>query len=147
MIKRLKRIIIPALLSCLAACSSHKEEPMAAHQLESPNGENIINFKLENSSPRYSVLHGETAIIEPSAMGFVFQDNDSLYGHFEVLTVERSSYDETWEQVWGEKQEIRNNYNQLVVKLQEKTEKQRKLEIQFRAFNDGVAFRYVFPEQ
>ena len=147
MIKRLKRVIVPALFSCLAACSSHKEEPMAAHQLESPNGENIINFELESSSPRYSVSHDETAIIQPSAMGFVFQDNDSLYANFEILIVERSSYDETWEQVWGEKQEIRNNYNQLVVKLQEKENKKRRLDIQFRAYDDGVAFRYVFPEQ
>lgn len=143
MIKRLS--IFPALLILLISCEQQDEKTV--HELTSPDGQNKISFELTNNSPRYSVSHGETEVISPSKMGFVFRDNDSLSRNFEITSVEESSYDETWEQVWGEKKNIRNNYNQLVVNLQERNDKQRKLEVQFRAFDDGVAFRYVYPEQ
>ncbi|MDT0675263.1 glycoside hydrolase family 97 protein [Autumnicola musiva] len=138
-----KFIALPALLISLVACSQQSD----SYEIASPDGRNRINFKLENNSPIYAVMNGEKEIISPSKMGFVFKNSDSLYQNFKITGVEESSYDETWEQVWGEKHEIRNNYNQLSVKLQEKDSKQRKLEVQFRAFDDGVAFRYVFPEQ
>ena len=143
MIKRLS--ILPALFISLISCGQQDETNV--HELTSPDGQNKIRFELTNESPQYSVSHGDTEIISPSEMGFVLRDNDSLSKNFEITSVEETSFDETWEQVWGEKRNIRNNYNQLVVNLQEKNEKQRKLQVQFRAFDDGVAFRYVFPEQ
>ena len=143
MIKKLS--ILPALFISLISCGQQKENNV--HELASPDGQNKIKFEVTDNSPRYSVSHGETEVISPSEMGFVLRDNDSLSSNFEITSVEESSYDETWEQVWGEKRNIRNNYNQLVVNLQEKNKKQRKLQVQFRAFDDGVAFRYVFPEQ
>ncbi|MDT0685410.1 glycoside hydrolase family 97 protein [Autumnicola psychrophila] len=143
MIKRLS--IVSALLISLISCGQQQVEDV--HEIASPDGQNKIRFELSGNSPKYSVSHGDTEIISPSEMGFVLRDNDSLSSNFEIASVEESSYDETWEQVWGEKKNIRNHYNQLVVNLQEKNEKQRKLQVQFRAFDDGVAFRYVFPEQ
>ncbi|MDT0645581.1 glycoside hydrolase family 97 protein [Zunongwangia sp. F260] len=143
MIKKLS--IFSALFISLISCAQQDEKNV--HELTSPDGQNKIRFELSGSSPRYSVSHEETEVISPSEMGFVLTNNDSLSNNFEIASVEESSYDETWEQVWGEKKNIRNHYNQLVVNLQEKNEKQRKLEVQFRAFDDGVAFRYVFPEQ
>ncbi|MDT0689714.1 glycoside hydrolase family 97 protein [Salegentibacter sp. F188] len=143
MIKRLS--ILPALFISLISCGQQEETTI--HELNSPDGQNKIKFELSNNSPNYSVSHGDTEIISPSEMGFVLRNNDSLSKNFEITSVEESSFDETWEQVWGEKRNIRNNYNQLVINLQEKNEKQRKLQVQFRAFDDGVAFRYVFPEQ
>ncbi|GHA27928.1 alpha-glucosidase [Salinimicrobium marinum] len=127
--------------------SCGQQEETNVHELSSPDGQNKIMFELTNDSPEYSVSHGDTEIISPSEMGFVLRNNDSLSKNFEITSVEESSFDETWEQVWGEKRNIRNHYNELVVNLQEKNEKQRKLQVQFRAFDDGVAFRYVFPEQ
>ena len=137
--------ILSALLISLISCDQQNETKI--HELSSPDGQNKIKFELINNSPRYSVNRGETEIITPSIMGFVLKNNDTLGNNFEITGVEESSHDETWEQVWGEKKEIRNHYNQLVVKLQERTEPKRNLEIQFRAFDDGVAFRYHFPEQ
>jgi alpha-glucosidase len=64
-----------------------------------------------------------------------------------VLHSEQTSFDDTWEQVWGERHTIRNHYNQLSVTLQEKSEAKRQLEIQFRAYDDGFAFRYLYPKQ
>ncbi|WP_029036266.1 glycoside hydrolase family 97 protein [Salinimicrobium xinjiangense] len=142
MISRL--ILFPALFLSIFSCD---QETAQVHELSSPDGQNKIKFELANNSPRYSVSRGETEIITPSVMGFVFKDNDTLGNNFEITGVEESSKDETWEQVWGEKAEIRNHYNELLVNLQEKSGKQRKLQVQFRAFDDGVAFRYIFPEQ
>ena len=86
-------------------------------------------------------------MISPSEMGFLLKGNEDLSTNFEIKGAKTSTFDETWEQVWGEKKNIRNHYNQLVVDLQQKTGNKRKLQIQFRAFDDGVAFRYVYPKQ
>ena len=115
--------------------------------VSSPKNSNTIHFKLVDGKPYYSVDHGKTAIILPSEMGFVFKDNDTFDSNFEISESASCSFDETWEQVWGEKHFIRNNYNQLSVSLTEKSAGKRKLTIEFRAFDDGVAFRYIFPEQ
>ncbi|WP_417887742.1 glycoside hydrolase family 97 protein [Zunongwangia sp.] len=142
----IKKIPLIALaLSTMVGCISQNSEK--TYQIQSPNGENTIQFELTDLAPQYSVKHGNTEVIVPSKLGFVFKDNDTLQHNFEVVSQKESSYDNTWKQVWGEKHSIRNHYNELVVHLQEKSEKKRKLNIEFRAFDDGIAFRYVFPEQ
>jgi alpha-glucosidase len=141
MIRKLS--IIPALLFTFVSCAQQETN----YELSSPGGQNKITFDLENERPTYSVSHEDTEVISASEMGFVFRDNDSLSKNFKITDVERSTFDNTWEQVWGEKSNIRNHYNELLVNLQEKSGKQRKLQVQFRAFDDGIAFRYVFPEQ
>ena len=137
-----RKFIVPALLALLVAgCSETKQ---TTHELASPNGENKITFSLNGNMPTYTVNHEEKEIITPSALGFVLK-NEDLTKDFELVDVETSTHDDTWEQVWGEKKNIRNHYNEMVVKLQSK--EKHNLEIQFRAFDDGVAFRYVFPKQ
>ena len=143
MYKKIPLLVAMQLL--ILSCASEKE--FESYTLSSPEGKNSIQFDMNGGSPHYSVNHGATKVILPSSMGFVFKDQDSLQNGLEVINVEESSEDTTWEQVWGEKKEIRNNYNQLTVHLKEKANKERKLDIQFRAFDDGIAFRYVFPEQ
>lgn len=139
------KIIIGFVLAALlfAACS----EKNIQTEISSPKNKNTIHFELVDGVPYYSVKHGNVDVISPSKMGFVFKNDDALISGFEVVETKTSTFDETWEQVWGEKRFIRNNYNQLTVTLQEKAGQKRKLEIQFRAFDDGVAFRYLFPEQ
>ncbi|GAA5022140.1 alpha-glucosidase [Marivirga lumbricoides] len=141
-----KAFLALVLLVSIAACKP-KVAAEQSYEFSSPEGVNSITFSMQNNRPQYAVNHGGKEVILPSEMGFVFKGNDTLQQNFEVLNVEESSFDETWKQVWGEKHEIRNNYSQLVVHLQEKTAAKRKLDIEFRAFDDGVAFRYVFPEQ
>lgn len=117
------------------------------YSVNSPGNTNTIQFKLDDGKPVYAVKHGTTDVILPSEMGFVFKNNDTFNSNFEVTETKTDSFDETWEQVWGEKRYIRNNYNQLTVTLTEKTPRKRKLIIEFRAFDDGVAFRYTYPKQ
>src|SRR5690606_14673211 len=145
--KMLKNISILFLILICASCKPKPEQPIT-HELLSPDGMNKIVFNVnDEGQPSYTVSHGDTVVINPSALGFIFKKNDSLAKNFTLAEAKTTSFNETWKQVWGEKQEIINNYNQLDVILEEKSEKKRKLEIQFRAFNDGVAFRYNYPSQ
>ena len=141
----LKNLSIVLLFLFIISCSQKQEKII--NEITSPNTKNKITFELINGTPFYSVSHGNKTIITPSLLGFVFKNNDTLCNNFEVVNVENLAFDETWEPVWGEHKSIRNNYNQLNVFLQEKTKNKRKLEIQFKNFDDGVAFRYVYPKQ
>ncbi|MDQ8204031.1 glycoside hydrolase family 97 protein [Pelagicoccus sp. SDUM812003] len=143
-----KTLCIAALSALLFACA---KEPSAFAQADlsvrSPDGENVIRFELERGQPSYQVDRAGSPVIEPSALGFLFKGEDAPLGPFEIVSSDSSSFDETWQQVWGEKQHIRNHYNQLSVTLQETAKPQRQLTLQFRAFDDGIAFRYLFPQQ
>lgn len=138
----IKKLILPALI--LSICIGYAQGQKAkSYELTSPEGKNKIHFQLVDNAPKYAVTHGKTEVITLSDMGFMLKNNEDLSTNFEVTKVEKSTFDETWEQVWGEKKKIRNHYNQLSVKLQQKSKQKRKLEIQFRAYDDGVAFRYT----
>jgi alpha-glucosidase len=116
-------------------------------RIESPGGANSIEFFLDEGVPYYAVQHGDSPVITSSRLGFELQDQPALDGGFEISAVEKSSFDETWTQVWGEKEEIRNHYNELKVTLKETEEPNRELSVVFRAYDDGIGFRYEFPEQ
>ncbi|WP_100615347.1 glycoside hydrolase family 97 protein [Confluentibacter citreus] len=142
----IQKLIIPILLFVIiSGCS--KVEDKNDFEVISPNGLNKIKFKLIKNEPKYAVYHGETEVLSFSDMGFLLKDDEDLSKDFEIENVEISDFDDTWEQVWGEKKKIRNHYNQLVVHLQKKDKNKRKLDIQFRAFDDGIAFRYIYPKQ
>ena len=140
-----KHLTLILLIIFSASCSKQEEKVLL--KVVSPTAKNKITFELINGIPTYSVSHGDQSVLNSSNLGFVFKSNDSLSKNFEVLAIDETAIDETWKQVWGEKEFIRNNYNQLSVTLQEKSEKKRKIEIQFRAFDDGIALRYVYPQQ
>jgi len=142
----IKKLILPALLLSISMANAQGKKAKK-YELASPEGKNKIQFELVNNAPKYAVSHGKTVVITPSDMGFLLKNNEDFSSNFEIVKVENSTFDETWEQVWGEKKKIRNHYNQMAVKLQQKNKEKRQLEIQFRAFDDGVAFRYVYPKQ
>ncbi|MEM8585965.1 MAG: glycoside hydrolase family 97 N-terminal domain-containing protein, partial [Bacteroidota bacterium] len=117
-------------------------------EVSSPDGQNHIVFSLsETGEPQYLVVHGDAPIIEQSSMGFEFADQQALKDGLEIQQTTIESYSETWEMPWGEQLEVANNYNELIVELQEKESPNRRIDIYFRAYDDGVAFRYAFLEQ
>ncbi|MFV8376268.1 glycoside hydrolase family 97 protein [Flavobacterium sp. LB1P71] len=142
----IKKLLLPVLLLSVAIGNAQGKKAKS-YELTSPGGQNKIKFELVNSAPKYAVSHGKTEVITPSDLGFLLKNNENFSSNFEITGVKKSTFDETWQQVWGEKKNIRNHYNQLVVQLQQKNKQKRKLEIQFRAFDDGIAFRYVYPKQ
>ncbi|MFP9099627.1 glycoside hydrolase family 97 protein [Flavobacterium sp. RHBU_24] len=134
-------LLIVASVASLSGMAQDKTQ-----QIASPGKKNNITFTLTNGVPTYAVRHGKEDIITTSPMGFLLKGDD-LSKNFEVAAIKTSQHDDTWTQVWGEKKNIRNHYNEMVVQLQSKDANKHKLNIEFRAFDDGVAFRYVFPEQ
>lgn len=107
-----------------------------------------MEFSLtEEGTPSYQLSYKNRKVIKPSTLGLELKNDDhSLMDNFRMLETEESSFDETWEPVWGEESEIRNNYNELAVSL-EQEETNRKMLIRFRLFDDGLGFRYEFPAQ
>ncbi|UII76722.1 glycoside hydrolase family 97 protein [Flagellimonas sp. HMM57] len=119
---------------------------MMAQQLKSPKGNFELNFQIENGVPTYQLLMNGKTIVDKSSLGFDLKDIPDFLDGFELKDEERTSFDETWQPVWGETKSIRNNYNELIVKL-EQASTDRFLNIHFRLFDDGLGFRYEFPQQ
>lgn len=116
-------------------------------EVKSPDGRLEVRLSLRGESPHYEVAYDGAAVILPSPLGFTFRREKPMVGNFAVDEVSRSSFDETWEPVWGQTDRIRNAYNELSVRLIEKLPPNRRMDIIFRAFDDGLGFRYEFPEQ
>ena len=136
-----KKIFLAFALFCLYSLAT------MAQQLKSPNGNFTFNFELKNGTPFYSLTYKQNPVIKPSSLGLdLFNDKWGLTQGFSVTKSEYASFDETWKPVWGEYKQIRNQYNELAVTLSQ-TEASRHIIIRFRLFNDGLGFRYEFPEQ
>ncbi len=119
-----------------------------AQNLRSPNGQFEMSFSLSSEGePTYQLSYKNQPVIKPGKMGFELKnDKYHLLSSFTVTETKTSTFDETWEPVWGEEKEIRNHYNELAASLtQEVTE--REMVIRFRLFDDGLGFRYEFPVQ
>ncbi len=114
-----------------------------AHSLTSPEGVLEVSFRLaQGGTPEYKVMRRGAPLLSWSAMGLRLTDCDLSTG-FSLLSCDTASFDETWQTVWGEERFIRNRYTQLTAHLRHDSGIE--MDIVFRAFDDGVAFRYVFP--
>lgn len=140
---KIKSIIATiAAASALTACSHGP----ADNEVVSPDGK--ISFTFDNGPDGlcYSVSDDKTPIVEGSRLGFVLADNDSVT-RFDILSTTRSSHDETWETVWGESREVRDNYNQMTVEMRQPGGDSLRVNLEVRVFNDGFGYRYVFPAE
>ena len=141
-----------------------------AQQLTSPDGNLVMNFSLNaQGAPVYELTFGGKAVIKPSTLGLELKKEDAdqqtsfewndarqddaqldkktnLMTGFTVTSTETAAFDETWHPVWGEESAIRNHYNELAVTLHQAAN-DRQLRIRFRLFDDGLGFRYEFPQQ
>lgn len=116
-------------------------------EISSPNDILQVSFTLENGVPYYRVMRFGNDVIRPSRLGFILKNTPPLAWDFRVASNEKNSFDETWTQVWGEKKDIRNHYNELRIDLVEKRAPSRKLTVVFHVYDDGIGFRYEIPEQ
>ena len=141
----------------------------SAQKLTSPDGNLVMNFSLtEQGAPVYDLTFKEKTVIKPSTLGLELKREDpekktdfewtemkdkagvdkraNLMTGFKIKDTRTSTFDETWRPVWGEESEIRNHYNELEVTLDQPMNN-RYIVIRFRLFNDGLGFRYEFPQQ
>lgn len=118
-----------------------------AESLLSPDKNFRLNFSVNaGGEPEYALFYKENPVIKPSKLGLELINAPSLLSGFSIQKAESNTFDETWKPVWGEVSQIRNNYNELLVALEQKAE-QRTMKIRFRLFNDGLGFRYEFDKQ
>ena len=113
----------------------------------SPDGNLSVTFSLTAQGvPTYQIDYKGKAVIKPSTLGIELNEENSLMDQFRIIKTSTSSFDETWQPIWGEEKEIRNHYNELLVEM-EKPQNGRFMNLRFRVYNDGVGFRYEFPLQ
>jgi len=132
------------LVGLLTSCTN---EPTLL-SVTSPNGTNSIDFGLsEDGTPYYLVHHGNETVIDSSSMGFDFQNQEPLKSGLNLVSSTENTVNETWEMPWGEQREVENHYNEMVVTLEESAAPNRQFNIYFRAYDDGIGFRYEFLTQ
>ena len=118
-----------------------------AESITSPNGQLQLNFSVNSQGePAYELFYKGKAVIKPSKLGLELKNDPGLMNGFTLADTQTSTFDETWEPVWGEVKQIRNHYNEMAVTLDQKAQ-DRNIIIRFRLFDDGLGFRYEFPLQ
>ncbi|WP_371582582.1 glycoside hydrolase family 97 protein [Prevotella pallens] len=121
----------------------------------SPNGKVVVRFGIDNGRPYYTVQYDTKDVIKKSFLGLELAKDKhaskgmketSLMDGFELMQTIKTSHNDTWKPVWGETDEIRNHYNEMTVSLLQ-AKSNRNIKICFRVYDDGVGFRYEFPQQ
>jgi alpha-glucosidase len=142
---KLPKIALPATL-LWAACAAAGAETVAT--LESPGGRLTVTVTLDDDGrPGYAIARAGVPVIADSRLGLLLTDAPKLERGLRLDGATRRSSDTTWEQPWGERRFVRDRYNELRARLLEKGPPHRRFDVVFRAYDDGIGFRYEFPEQ
>ena len=144
---RAARSGIASLLLLLLAPGLLAAQPGERVRLSSPDGRNEVVVEIRDGALMYSVSRRGRLILTPSRLGFEFRGAPSLRDSLRITWTERRSVDETWSQPWGEVARVRDHHNEVKVAITEGKAPARRFSVTFRAFDDGVAFRYDLPEQ
>ena len=147
---------------------------VVAGRVASPNGDVVLNFSLDDKGrPTYDMSYKGRPVVLPSHLGLELAkdkhasrglDERSLMDGFTLVDEQTSTTDETWRPVWGETATIRNHYVEYAAKLAQhwtqprvtagegqrgmfEERHQREIIIRFRVYDDGIGFRYEFPQQ
>lgn len=138
------KIILILFSFFIIQCGSSVDETT----LHSPDENIQVIFNLNNNGEAFYLINFKgNRIIDTSCFSFDFKEDKSFGSNLKIVNTSSSSFDETWQTVWGEQKFIRNNYNELIIELEETKEPFRKCNLIFRVFDDAVAFRYQFPQQ
>lgn len=130
------------LLIAVGGCADRR-----AGTISSPDGDVRITFTLEEGVPHYQASYKGVPFLLPSSLGLAFADQPDLESGFTVTATRHTSADRTWEPAYGTADRVRDRYNELTVELQEQEQPARTLLLVFRAYDGGLAFRYVLPDQ
>ena len=136
MIKYIHTIFILLFISC--------NNYQNLYNISSPDNKIKLEFSIKNGVPLYKIVKNNNLIIDYSKLGIVLDGNENLDRNFKIINTNIKSHNSTWNTIFGEEKEIINNYNELLVELDQNN---KKLKITFRVFNDGVGFRYEIENQ
>jgi alpha-glucosidase len=115
-------------------------------EVASPSGTIGVTVGVSDGRPLYAVSYGDRVVVAPSRLGFRFRNAPPFEAGLRIASSRRGSLDETWEQPWGEVRSVRNRYNELSLELEETAAPGRTLRLTFRVFDDGVGFRFEWPD-
>ena len=145
--KQTFQMIVLVTCALFMALTVQAQNATKVYQQVSPDNNVHLSFELqEKGKPSYSLQYKKSQVINPSTLGLELNGQESLQEGFEVVNTSTSSFDETWQPVWGENKDIRNYYNELLVELKQ-TSTGRFMNLRFRVYDDGIGFRYEFPQQ
>ena len=140
MINRIQSVLLSLSFLMMSAWG------LQAEDLKSPNGRLVMHFEVDGMGcPVYTLSYKGKPVIKRSRLGLE-AEGFSLREGFQLQKAETATFDETWKPVWGEVSSIRNHYNELAVTLHQAKD-DRTIRIRFRLYDDGLGFRYEFPEQ
>src|SRR5256885_224361 len=138
------RLLTLTLTGALAARVSTAQ---GRASVASPDGRNRITVEIRDGALTYSVDRDGRAVLLPSRLGFAFQGAPPLRDSLRVVDTSSSAVDETWTQPWGEVARVRDHHRELRITVAEAASPGRRFVVAFRAFNDGIGFRYELPAQ
>ena len=142
---KMRLLYIILIVFLVYACKNDSHE---SSSVTSPDGSIELEFNVNTDGAAYYMVKLDNAVvIDTSYLGFTLLDGIDLRSGFELVSSSSSSFNETWEMPWGEQLEVVNNYNQLSVSLEQKMNEGIKLNLSFKVYDDGLGFRYEFPEQ
>lgn len=155
----MKKVFLTACILLTFLCMAKAQE------LRSPNGNIVMRFSLQsNGTPTYNLAYKGKVVLKPSKLGLELKSQEaamkesgdmkqkavnpkaSLFDNFTIVDTKTSTFDESWNPVWGEVKTIRNHYNEMAVTLNQRGV-DRQMIIRFRLFDEGLGFRYEFPQQ
>jgi hypothetical protein len=144
-----KHIIISFLcIIAIFSCKSPMEDQEQNLSISAPSDElSLMFFTTKDGKACYTLSFKGNTVIDTSSLGFEFKDAPLLSNGLKITKHEKRRVDETWEMPWGEQRSVRNNYNELVVFLEENQAPNRVFNLSFRLYDDGLGFRYEFPQQ
>ncbi|WP_420380101.1 glycoside hydrolase family 97 protein [Gilvibacter sp.] len=137
-----------AMIFAVAIVSISCSETELQSSVSSPDGNLVVNTGLNAAgTPVYAVTFKGKTIVDTSAVGFEFKDMEYLGRNMTLTGASSSTMDETWEMPWGEQRLVQNTYNELKLDYSEQGDAARKFSIVIRVYDDGLGFRFEFPEQ
>ena len=154
----MRQIFISILIMFAIGGQCINGQTEAKKTLKSPDGQIELTFEVKDGVPYYKLNRNGRPVVLTSKMGFILEWRDDLAHAFVLKDTKYSTFDETWEPVWGEEAHIRNHYNEMLVTLEqpagavESADGRSKtmatvMQIRFRLYNDGLGFRYEFPDK
>jgi len=131
----------------LAALLPAAAQAAVVASIDSPGKVLHVDLDINDGHLTWSVSRLGKSVIAPSRMGFRFRNAEQLERNLGLASTSTSTFDDTWEQPWGENRLVRNHYNELRARFTETTRGKRSIDVTFRVYDDGLGFRYGFPDQ
>ncbi|WP_149196053.1 glycoside hydrolase family 97 protein [Luteimonas suaedae] len=139
---------LSACLAVLLPFAAFAQDPPPVARIASPDATLQVEVTTDpEGRASYSVSRHGKPVIAPSRLGILLTDAPKLERNLQLVAQEIRAHDETWEQPWGERRFVRDRHNELRVTFAERAGAGRRFDVVFRVFDDGVGFRYDFPDQ